>query len=93
LKFVCIDEPHWRSTVVAETSTGQPAAIVAIRPTFHPCSPICVTHPICTSSTSAASRPERATSPFSTCAARSSPRTAASVPFFRPIGDRTASTM
>src|SRR3954447_20082539 len=93
LKFVCIEEPHWRSTVVADTSTGQPAAIVAMRPTFQPCSPICVTHPICTSSTSRGSRSERATRPFSTCAASSSPRIAASVPFLRPIGDRIASTM
>ena len=93
LKFVCIDEPHCRSTVVAETSTGQPAASTAIRPTFHPCSPICVTQPICTSSISAGSRSCGAISPFSTCAARSSPRNAESVPRLRPIGERTASTM
>ena len=26
LKFVCIEEPHWRSTVVPQTVTGQPVA-------------------------------------------------------------------
>ena len=93
LKFVCIDEPHCRSTVVADTSTGQPAASTAMRPTFQPCSPICVTQPICTSSISAGSRSCRAIRPFSTCAARSSPRITDSVPFLRPIGERTASTM
>ena len=60
---------------------------------FQPCSPICVTQPICTSSTSAGSRSCARDKPFSTCAARSSPRTPASVPFLRPIGERTASTM
>src|SRR5689334_5824615 len=92
-RLVCIDEPHCRSTVVPLTSTGQPAARTVIRPMFHPCSPIWVTHPIWTSSTAPGSRPVRATSPFSTCAARSSPRIAASVPLRRPIGERTASTM
>ena len=66
LKFVCIEEPHCRSTVVAETETGQPAASTAIRPTFQPCSPICVTQPICTSSISAGSRSCRASRPFRT---------------------------
>ena len=41
---------------------------------FSACSPICVTQPIWTSSISAGSRSCRATRPFSTCAARSSPR-------------------
>ena len=93
LKFVCIDEPHWRSTVVPQTVSGQPATIGAIRPMFQPCSPICVTQPICTSSTSAGSRSWRATRPFSTCAASSSPRVPASDPFRLPIGLRTASTI
>ncbi len=93
LKLVCIDEPHCRSTVVAETETGQPAASTAIRPTFQPCSPIWVTQPICTSSISAGSRPCRPTRPFRTCAARSSPRSTDRAPFLRPIGARTASTM
>src|SRR5215203_3257401 len=93
LKFVCIEEPHWRSTVVPQTVSGQPATSGAIRPMFQPCSPICVTQPICTSSTSAGSRWFRSTSPFSTCAASSSPRIFDSIPSRFPIGLRTASTM
>ncbi len=57
LKFVCIDEPHWRSTDVPHTVSGQPAISGTIRPMFQPCSPICVTQPICTSSTSPGSTP------------------------------------
>ena len=30
----CWDEPHWRSTVVPGTDSGQPAASTAIRPTL-----------------------------------------------------------
>src|SRR5438105_14601275 len=89
----CIDEPHCRSTVVPHTPSGHPATSGAIRPMFQPCSPTCVTQPICTSSTSAGSRPVRATSPFSTWAASSSARTEESAPFRLPIGERTASTM
>ncbi len=66
LKLPCIEEPHWRSTVVPQTVSGQPATIGAIRPMFQPCSPICVTQPIWTSATSAGSRPMRSTSPFNT---------------------------
>ena len=36
MKFVCIEEPHWRSTVVPQTVSGQPATIGAIRPMFQP---------------------------------------------------------
>ena len=93
LKFVCIDDPHWRSTVVPQTVSGQPATRGTIRPMFQPCSPICVTQPSWTSSTSAGSRSLRPTSAFSTCPASSSPRILERVPFFRPIGERTASTM
>ena len=53
LKFVCIEEPHWRSTVVPQTDTGQPAVSPTFRPMFQACSSICVTHPHCTSSISA----------------------------------------
>src|SRR6266566_4181621 len=91
LKFVCMDEPHWRSTVVPHTDSGQPATSGTIRPRFQPCSPIWVTQPSWTSSISAGSRSCRATTPFSTCAASSSPRIDASEPFFLPIGERTAS--
>ena len=87
----CIDEPHCRSTVVAQTVSGQPAISEATRPTFSACSPTCETQPIWTSSTAPGSRSSRCTSPFSTCAASSSARTDASVPLRFPIGLRTAS--
>ena len=61
LKFVCIDEPHWRSTVVPHTVTGQPAASATLRPMFQVCSLICVTQPHWTSSISPGSTPLRAT--------------------------------
>ena len=50
LKFVCIEEPHWRSTVVPQTETGQPAVSATLRPMFHACSSIWVTQPHCRSS-------------------------------------------
>ncbi len=93
LKFACIDEPHWRSTVVPATVSGQPATSGTIRPMFQPCSPIWVTQPSCTSSTSAGSRSLRSTSPLSTWAASSSARMDESEPFRLPIGERIASTM
>ena len=68
LKFVCIDEPHWRSTVVPATETGQPAVSATLRPMFHACSSTCETQPHCTSSISAGSTPFRATSALTTCA-------------------------
>src|SRR5206468_11448909 len=46
-----------------------------------------------TSSISPGSTPARASRPFRTCAASSSPRIEDSVPFFFPIGERTASTI
>src|SRR5918911_957838 len=58
---------------------------------FQPCSPICVTQPSWTSSISAGSTSLRSTSAFSTWPASSSPRICESVPFFLPIGERTAS--
>ncbi len=93
LNAACIDDPHCLSTVVAATVSGHPATSAAMRPMLSACSPICVTQPICTSSTSVGSRPILSTSPFRASAARSSARTVASVPFRRPIGERTASMM
>src|SRR5690348_12791149 len=93
LKFVCIEEPHWRSTVVPATETGQPAVSATLRPMFHACSSTWVTQPHCTSSISAGSTPFRPTSAFTTWADSSSPRMCESVPFFFPIGVRTASTI
>src|SRR3954471_19104044 len=91
LKFVCIEEPHWRSTVVPATETGQPAVSATLRPMFHVCSSTCVTQPHWMSSTSPGSTSLRSTSAFTTCADSSSPRIEARVPFLRPIGLRTAS--
>src|SRR5919106_2682415 len=93
LKFVCIDEPHCRSTVVPQTLTGQPAVSATFRPMFQACSSICVTQPHWRSSTSAGSRSLRSTRAFRTCAESWSPRIEESVPCRRPIGLRTASTM
>src|SRR5579862_8234261 len=93
LKFVCIDEPHWRSTVVPATETGQPAVSAVLRPIFHACSPTWDTQPHCTSSTSAGSTEFRSTSASRTWAPSSSARMCESVPFLRPIGLRTASTI
>ena len=88
-----MEEPHWRSTVVAATVSGQPATSTATRPTLSACSPICVTQPICTSSTCAGASPTLPISPLRTSAARSSARTVASVPLRRPMAERTASTI
>ena len=63
---VCWDDPHWRSTVVPGTDSGQPAASTAIRPTLPACWPTCCTQPQITSSTTAGSTPFRATSAVST---------------------------
>ena len=58
LNAVCIDEPHWRSVVAAQTVSGQPATSSATRPTLSACSPTWLTHPIWTSSISAGSMPD-----------------------------------
>src|SRR5262245_37064137 len=93
LKFVCIDEPHCRSTVVPHTVTGQPAVSAMFRPMFHACSSTCVTQPHWRSSTRPGSTSLPATSALTTCAERSSPRMCDNVPFFLPIGLRSASTI
>ena len=48
--MACWEEPHWRSTVVAGTLWGSPAATQALRVTLVLCSPTWVTHPPITSS-------------------------------------------
>ena len=55
----CWPDPHWRSSVVAGVSTGNPASSQALRPMLNACSPNCCTQPVTTSPTSAASIPER----------------------------------
>ena len=62
----CWLDPHCRSTVVAGTDQGRPAATQALRVTFVLCSPLCVTQPPMTSSTVAGSMPLRSISAFST---------------------------
>jgi hypothetical protein len=69
--IACWLEPHCRSTVVAGVVIGKPAVSHALRATLRLCSPAWVTHPKTTSSTCAASMPERLMISFST----SEPRT------------------
>ena len=64
-------EPHWRSTVVPGTSSGQPAARTALRAMLTPCFPTCMTQPMTTSSTMPGSMPVRVTTTLSVSAARS----------------------
>src|SRR4029450_2600982 len=82
----CWEEPHWRSMVVAGTSSGSPAASQALRATFTDCSPIWDTQPMITSSTSTGSTPPRSTSARSTTAPRSTACTPASPPVPPPHG-------
>ena len=81
-----------RWEIVPQTVSGHPATRADMRPMLSACSPTWLTQPICTSSISPGSTSRRATSPLRTCAASSSARTPASMPFRCPIGVRTAST-
>ena len=89
----CWPEPHMRSSVVPQTSSGNPAISAALRAMLNPCSPTWSTQPITTSSTSLGSILTRSTSALSVSASRSSGRTPASLPFFRPTAVRTAPTI
>src|SRR3954463_2014377 len=89
----CCDDPHCRSTVVAGTVQGRPAATHALRVTLVDCSPACVTQPPTTSSICAASTPVRSSSALSACPSRSVGCQPASFPLRLPIGVRTASTI
>src|SRR5579863_8764978 len=51
----CWDEPHWRSTVVPGTDSGQPADSTEVRAMSNVWSPTWLTHPQTTSSTIAGS--------------------------------------
>src|SRR4051794_22095504 len=86
-------EPHSRLTVWPATSTGSPASSAAIRATLRLSSPAWFAHPSTTSSINAGSMPVLSTTARMTSAARSSGRTGASAPPYRPIGVRTASTI
>src|SRR5690606_1452811 len=89
----CCDEPHWRSTVVAGMSSGQPAASTALRPMLSDCAPACMTQPMLTSSTSIGSRSLRCTRALRTSAARSAGCQPESLPLRLPPAVRTASTI
>ena len=78
--------PHRRLTVSPPTSTGRPASNSAIRATSRLSSPAWFAQPRMTSSISPGSMPERSTTARMTVAARSSGRTLARAPPYRPIG-------
>jgi hypothetical protein len=84
-------EPHWRLTEVPVTVTGKPAIRAAVRAMFMPCSPVCVTQPMITSSTWAGSTLARSSSAAIHMAARSSGLVALRVPRRFPIAVRPAS--
>src|SRR5436190_7736291 len=79
-----------RFTVTPATDSGKPARRTAIRATFRLSSPAWFAQPKYTSSISAGSAPARSTAAVITVAAKSSGRTAASAPPYRPTGVRTA---
>ena len=89
----CWEDPHWRSIVVAGTDSGKPAARTALRPMFTAWSPTWLRQPMITSSMSTGSMSLRATSAFSTSAARSAGCQPESFPLRLPPGVRTASTI
>ena len=89
----CWDEPHWRSTVVPGTVSGQPAASTALRAMLTLCSPTCMTQPMTTSSTTAGSIPVRSASALRVSAARSTGCHSLRRPLRRPRGVRIVSTM
>src|SRR5687768_11624467 len=86
-------DPHCRSIVVAGSSHGSPAAITALRVTLTPCSPACVTQPPATSSICIGSTPARSMSALRTVPRRSVGWMPESLPFFLPMGLRTAPTL
>src|SRR5437764_2926291 len=79
--------------VVDGTDSGKPAASTALRPTFTPWAPTCMTQPMTTSSMTAGSMPLRSTSAFRVSAARSAGCQPDSFPLRFPPAVRTASTM
>src|SRR5262249_25238129 len=89
----CCEEPHCRSTDVAGTVHGSPAATQALRVTLQPCSPAWVTQPPTTSSTSAGSKSLRSTIVRSTRPRRSVGCHSASAPLRFPKAERAQSTI
>src|SRR5436190_12522145 len=89
----CCDEPHCRSTLVAGTLHGSPAATHALRVTLQPCSPACVTQPPTTSSISSGSRSLRSIIVRNTRPSRSVGCQPASAPLRFPKALRAQSTI
>src|SRR5690606_24905711 len=91
----CCEEPHCRSTDVAGTDSGKPAASTPCRAMLNACSPACETQPVMTSSICAGSMPVRSTSALRTSPSRSAGCQPESAPpgLPLPIGVRMASTM
>ena len=89
----CCPEPHIRSSVVPQTSSGKPAMSAALRAMLKPCSPSWSTQPMTTSSISAGSIFVLSTSAFSVSARRSSGRTVESLPLRLPTAVRAAPTI
>ncbi len=93
-RFVaCCEDPHWVSTVVAATERGRPALSQAVRAMLNACSPIWLTQPPTTWSTTAGSMPERSISAPWIVASSSAGCMVDKPPFRFPTGLRTASTI
>src|ERR1700676_2236015 len=91
--MACWEDPHCRSTVVAGTLWGRPAATQPLRVTLVPCSPDWVTQPPITSSTVSGSTPVRPTSVVSAKPRRSTGCQCDRAPPRLPRVVRTTSTM
>ena len=91
LKAACSDEPHWRSTVEAQTVSGHPATSDRLPSDVQRCVLSHAAHLHVFEL--ARLEIEAVDEPFMTCAASSSARISESEPFRLPIGERTASTM
>ena len=92
--IACWEDPHWRSTLVAGTCHGSPAAIQALRVTLQACSPAWVTHPPTTSSIWPGSTSRRSSSDRSVRPSRSEwDAIRPARPCASPTGVRTVSTI
>ena len=87
----CRPEAHRRFTVTPGTVGGRPAISVAKRATLRQSSPAWVTQPRITSLMSSGLTPLRFTTSAITSPARSSGRSGASLPAWRPMGERIPS--
>ena len=87
----CMPDPHSRLTVTPGTETGMPASRRPMRATLRLSSPAWLAQPAMTSSMRSAGTPVRSSSAAMTWPSRSSARTEASAPPWRPNGVRTPS--